>query len=37
LADVGPNAPNPYLNRSKDEREPPNDAEQNEIDTANKK
>jgi hypothetical protein len=37
LADVGPNAPNPYLYRSKDDRTPPSEAEQQEIDTANKK
>jgi hypothetical protein len=37
LADVGPNAPNPFLTRSKEERNPPNEKEQNEIDTAGKK
>jgi hypothetical protein len=37
LADVGPNAPNPYMTRSKEERDPPDEQEQNEIDTADKK
>jgi len=37
LADVGPNAPNPFLTREKEERAPPDEAEQKEIDTAGKK
>ena len=37
LADVGPDAPNPYLTRSKEERDPPDEAEQQEIDTVDKK
>jgi len=37
LADVGPNAPNPFLTREKEERDPPNEKEQQEIDTASKK
>ncbi|CAF0823280.1 unnamed protein product [Adineta ricciae] len=37
LADVGSDAPNPYLQRQKDERDPPNEKEQEEINTATKK
>jgi hypothetical protein len=37
LADVGANAPNPFLHQSKNERDPPTAAEQKEIDTADKK
>jgi len=37
LADAGPDSPNPFLNRSKDERDPPDEKEQKEIDTAGKK
>jgi hypothetical protein len=37
LADVGPNASNPFLARDKEERDPPTDQEQKEIDTAGKK
>jgi hypothetical protein len=37
LADVGPNAPNPFLTREKEERDPPTVEEQKEIDTAGKK
>ncbi|CAF5129480.1 unnamed protein product [Rotaria sp. Silwood1] len=37
LADVGSDAPNPFLSRTKGEREPFNKEEQKEIDTAGKK
>ncbi|CAF1194704.1 unnamed protein product [Rotaria sordida] len=37
LADVGSNAPNPFLSRTKGEREPFDETEQKEIDTAGKK
>jgi hypothetical protein len=37
LADVGPNAPNPFLTRSKPDRDPPDEKEQEEINTAGKK
>jgi hypothetical protein len=36
LADVGPDAPNPFLNRKKEERDPPDEEEQKQIDTAGK-
>ncbi|CAF1077509.1 unnamed protein product [Adineta steineri] len=37
LADAGPDSPNPFLTREKEERDPPDEKEQDEIDTANKK
>ncbi|CAF4312817.1 unnamed protein product, partial [Adineta steineri] len=37
LADAGSDAPNPFITREKEERDPPDEKEQDEIDTANKK
>ncbi|CAF1477733.1 unnamed protein product [Rotaria sordida] len=37
LADVGPNAPNPFLDQEKGERHLPNENKQREIDTYSKK
>ncbi|CAF1139814.1 unnamed protein product [Adineta steineri] len=37
LADAGSDAPNPFITREKEERDPPDEKEQDEINTANKK
>ena len=37
LADVGPDSPNPYVKQGKEERDPPDEKEQEKINSADKK